>query len=103
MEKFSFEVPSISRKEDAINFIIEFIEYKSEIHGVGGLHKCLDSYEIWLKKLEEKIKEPAKGKVPELTYFFVRENDKKIIGMSNIRLSLNKELCNYGRAYWIWN
>lgn len=32
---------------------MNFYEYNSEINGVGGLHRYLDNYEGWLKKLEE--------------------------------------------------
>ena len=52
MEKFYFEVPSIDRKKDAIDFINEFYEYNSDINGVGGLHRYLDNYEGWLEKLQ---------------------------------------------------
>ena len=97
MEKFYFEVPSIDRKKDAIDFINEFYEYNSDINGVGGLHRYLDNYEGWLEKLQEDYtREPSEDKVPARTYFFVRENDKKIIGMINIRLVLNERLKKYG-------
>ena len=36
MEKFFFEVPSLRRKEDAIAYINEFLEYGSAINGTGG-------------------------------------------------------------------
>ena len=45
MERFYFEAPSISRKEDAIEYINEFYEYDSDINGSGGLHRYLDDYE----------------------------------------------------------
>ena len=51
MERFYFEIPGISRKEDAIDYIREFLEYGSEINGAGGLHRYLDDYEGWLEKL----------------------------------------------------
>lgn len=31
----------------------EFYEYNSETNGVGGLHKYLNDYDGWLKKLDE--------------------------------------------------
>jgi len=37
MERFYFEVPGIGRKEDAIAYINEFLEYGSDINGSGGL------------------------------------------------------------------
>ena len=97
MEKFNFEVPSINRKEDAIEYINEFYKYNSNINGAGGLNRYLDNYEGWLEKLEEDYtREPSEEKVPARTYFFVRESDKRIIGMINIRLALNEKLKKYG-------
>ena len=97
MEKFYFEIPGISRKEDAIDYIREFLEYGSEINGAGGLHRFLDDYEGWLKKLDlDYIQVPDEERVPGRTYFLVRESDSRIIGMINIRLALNKRLSHYG-------
>ena len=68
MEKLKYEVPNIYRKEDAISYIKEFIEYGSEINGVGGLDRYLDNYEGWLLKLEEDyIRIPSEEKVPART------------------------------------
>ena len=93
MEKFYFEEPNISRKEDALSYINEFYEYNSEINGVGGLHRYLDDYEGWLKKLEEDYTRiPNEEKVPAKTYFLIRESDSRIVGMINIRLALNENL-----------
>lgn len=97
MEKFYYEIPSIARKNEAIEYINEFYEYKSNINGTGGLQRFLDNYEDWLEKLEEDYKrEPNEEKVPARTYFLIRSNDNKIIGMINIRLALNERLKKYG-------
>ena len=97
MEKFYFEIPGISRKEDAIDYIREFLEYGSEINGAGGLHRFLDDYEGWLKKLDlDYIQVPDEERVPARTYFLVRESDSRIVGMINIRLALNERLSHYG-------
>ena len=97
MEKFYFEIPSISRKEDAIDYIREFLEYGSEINGAGRLHRFLDDYEGWLKKLDlDYIQVPNEERVPGRTYFLVRESDSRIVGMINIRLALNERLSHYG-------
>lgn len=97
MEKFYYEIPSIARKNEAIEYINEFYEYKSDINGTGGLQRFLDNYEGWLEKLEEDDKrEPNEEKVPARTYFLIRSNDNKIIGMINIRLVLNERLKKYG-------
>ncbi len=81
MEKFYFEVPSIRRKDTAIDFINEFYEYKSAINSTGGLQRFLDNYEGWLNKLEEDYNRiPDEIKVPARTYFLIRSTDDKIVG-----------------------
>lgn len=97
MEKFSLVTPTIEYQSDAIEYINEFKKYNSAINGVGGLHRYLDDYSGWLKKLEEdKNRIPSEEKVPALTFFLVRENDNHIVGMINIRLALNSKLKEYG-------
>ena len=41
MEKFYLELPSIGRKNDALEYIEEFYEYGSQIHGTGSLDRAL--------------------------------------------------------------
>ena len=97
MEKFYLEEPSINRKDEAISYINEFYKYNSQINGVGGLHRYLDDYEGWLKKLDKDYTIiPSEEIVPARTYFLIRENDNKIIGMINIRLALNEKLKKFG-------
>ena len=87
MERFCFEVPGITRKDDAIAYIQEFYQFGSEINGSGGLDRYLDDYEGWLEKLNEDYSRvPNEEKVPARTYFLVRESDSRIVGMINIRL-----------------
>ena len=97
MDRLYFEVPGIGRKDDAIGYINEFYEYKSDINGAGGLHRFLDNYEGWLEKLEaDYVRVPGGEKVPARTYFLVRESDRRIVGMINIRLALNEHLRRFG-------
>lgn len=96
-QKYYFEVPGIDRKEDAIAYINEFYEYKSDINGSGGLHRFLDNYEGWLDKLEKDYhRVPDENRVPSRTYFLVRSSDSRIVGMINIRLALNEQLKKSG-------
>ncbi len=85
--------PSMAYKSKAIEYINEFYTYGSEINGSGSLDKYLreSTYEEWLKKIfgDIDIANIPEGKVPGLTYFYVRESDDKIVGMVNIRLALN--------------
>lgn len=93
MNGLKYEEPSLKRKEQAINFIKEFIDNNSKINGVGGLDRFINDYENWLIKLkEDKVSPITDQRVPAVTYFLIREEDDKIIGMANIRLSLNDAL-----------
>lgn len=101
MEKFYLEEPSIERKDEAIEYINEFYEYNSKIHGVGSLDRYLEqyNYEKWLmhtKNMSDKNYANSINKVPSVTYFLIRENDNKIIGMMDLRLELNDYLRTIG-------
>ena len=102
MEKFYLELPSIERKKDALEYIEEFYEHGSQIHGTGSLDRELKkgkTYEEWLDnniKLHDENFAFKKGLVPAYTYFLVREDDNKIVGMIDLRLGLNEYLRNFG-------
>ncbi len=97
MERLYFEIPDIARREDAVDYIREFHQYGSDINGTGGLQRYLGNYEGWLEKLEQDYSRvPGEEKVPARTYFLVREWDRRIVGMINIRLCLNERLRRYG-------
>lgn len=102
MEKFYLELPSLERKEDAIEYINEFYEYNSQIHGTGGLDRKLKkgiSYEEWMNdslKMSDKDFAYSKGLVPSNTFYLIREEDSKIVGMIDLRYELNDYLRNYG-------
>lgn len=95
VELFRHEAPTIERKKDAIKYIKEFYKYKSNVNGAGGLDRYLNDYKGWLKHLEMRRNTiPNEESVPSETYFLVRCNDNKIVGMINIRLALNEALRN---------
>jgi predicted acetyltransferase len=98
MERLVLVVPNITHQEEAIKFIQEFKEYNSEINGVGGLKNYLDKYDHWLIKLEndKDNKNIESDKVPASTYFAIRIDDNKIVGMINIRHKLNNKLIKKG-------
>lgn len=93
MDRLRLVVPDISRKDEALSYIQEFLDYGSEINGVGSLDRYMNDYEGWLEKLEvDRTMEPNENRVPADTYFLVRESDDRIIGMINIRHCLNENL-----------
>lgn len=93
-------LPDLIYKEKAIEFINEFYEYNSDINGSGALDSYLEksTYEEWIKKVlaDIDIANIPQPRVPALTYFYVREEDDKIIGMINLRLALNDFLQKEG-------
>ena len=97
MDKLKHVKPLKEHEKDAINYIKEFYEYNSNINGAGSLHRYLNDYDGWLKKLDDdRNRIPSEEKVPAETYFLVRESDNKIVGMINIRLVLNERLRKEG-------
>lgn len=99
--KYYLEEPSIKRKEEAKEYINEFISNNSKINGVGALDRYLEenTYEEWLgylKKIEGKEYAYSLGFVPANTYFMIRKEDDKLIGMINLRHELNEKLAKSG-------
>lgn len=97
MEKLKFVKPTKELEKDAIDFVKEFYEYNSAIEGVNGLHKYLDNYDAWLQKIEmERTQVTDDKNVPTETYFLVRDTDNKIVGMTTVRLDLNRRFRRLG-------
>ena len=87
---------------EILDYINEFIEYNSQIHGTGSIDRDLNNgktFEEWLEhNLNLHNEEYAKsiGMVPSYTYLFVRDSDNKIVGMIDFRHYLNDFLRTYG-------
>lgn len=101
MEKFYLEKPSIQRKNEIIDFINEFVEYKSNINGTGSLDKILEGYtfeQALQRCLNMENKEYAEkiGKCPSKTFLFIRKNDNKIVGAISVRWNLNEAMLRFG-------
>lgn len=101
MEKFFLEEASINRKEDALDFIKEFIEYDSDLNGMGPFDKVCEEYS-YEEALEKNIKMKDKDyaysidRCPGKTFFLIRENDNKMIGCINVRWDLLPRMLEYG-------
>lgn len=96
MEKFFLETPTITRKQEALDYLKENVKYNSDLNGTGGMDSCLDemTYEEWLVELEkgENIEYLNKiNRFPSKTFFVVRENDNRIVGMINVRYNILDE------------
>lgn len=99
--KFYLEKPMIERKEDALDYLSEFVKYSSSINGSGDLDDCLNdiTYEEWLERLD-KMSDPVYtanlDKCTSETFFFVSSVDKRIVGMINIRCNLPEHMLKFG-------
>ena len=104
MEKFYLEKPTIKRKEEALDYLEEHVKYKSDMNGTGSMDRCLNdwTYEKWLEELEKKTNQEymdSIGWAPSITFFLIRENDNKIIGMINIRYNVTEEIISKGGSH----
>ncbi len=96
MEQFFLEIPSINRKQDALDYLDENVKYNSDLNGAGGMDICLDGipYEEWLLELDKREDIEYLNQVNRCqskTFFVIRKNDNKIIGMINIRYNISDD------------
>ena len=75
----------------------EFLDAGDSMDGTGGLRQFEDPRD-WIDYLN-RHKDPLtvpEGRVPSTQYMFVREEDRKIVGMIDVRHRLNDYLERYG-------
>ena len=101
MEIFYLETPSLERKKEIINYINEFVEYKSDINGTGSLDKILEGYtfEQALERclnMENREYAEKNGRCQGKTFLLIRKNDNKIVGTINVRWNLTEEMKQFG-------
>ena len=101
MEKFYLEIPSIERKEEIIEYLGEFVKYKSNINGTGSLDKIYEGYtfeEALDRCLKMENEEYAKSvnRCPGKTFLLIREDDNRIVGSINVRWNLNEAMLKFG-------
>ena len=91
MNDINLIIPSLEYEEDAMQFVNEIINVDGAgIHGSSELEN--QSYKKWLNTIERNAAgEEMHNLSPSDTYFAVRSNDKKIVGIINIRHKLNNE------------
>ena len=101
METFYLETPSLERKKEIIDYINEFVEYKSDINGTGSLNKILEGYtfEQALERclnMENREYVEENGRCQGKTFLLIRKNDNKIVGTINVRWNLTEEMKKFG-------
>lgn len=97
MSKIILVKPTKQHEAAALEYVEEhFSVGEHDLHGSSLLEK-LDSYNDWLEHLERQS-HPATvpaGRVVSTTMFAVRESDSKIVGIIDIRHTLNDFLASY--------
>lgn len=101
IEKFYLENPSMERKKDVIEYMNEHVKYNSNINGTGSFdhvlegetyEECMDRY----YKIQDNEYAKSIDRCPGKTYFLIRKNDNKLIGMINIRHHLSPKMLVHG-------
>ena len=101
MEKFYFEIPSLERKNEIIEYLDEFVKYGSDINGSGSLDKIYYGYTFEealdrCLKMEDEEYAKSVGRCQSRTFLLIRENDNKIVGTINVRSNLNEAMLRFG-------
>ena len=100
MERFYLVPISINMKDEILDYIQEFRDNKSDIHGIGSIDKINDKYlfedafEDCLKLEDDDYAENI-NMCPGKLYFLIRESDNRIVGNINIRWNLNEKMLQY--------
>ncbi len=88
--------PSMEYKQQVLEYKKEFMENGDDLAGTSYLQKY-DVYEEWIKFVSDN--ENVSTKHTEVTasvFLAIREEDNSLVGMINLRHTLNEYLYNYG-------
>ena len=101
MKDLTLVVPTLAHKIQAKEIIEETKKQDANSKYLFSGFASLDrfkTYEEWLQKLEEDadINHIKPNRVVASTYFLMRKSDNRILGIINIRHSLNDYLLAYG-------
>ena len=97
MSRLYLKFPSTEDKQNVLDYKQEFLASGQNMAGVGGLDR-IDNYYDWLAKIRNDISEKTcgEGRVPSTLYLSYRYEDNKLVGMLQIRHSLNESLLKRG-------
>lgn len=99
MVRLFLEVPTMKRKQEALNYLEENVKYNSDLNGTGGMDECLDAltYEEWLNELEKRKDIEYLNNLNRCqskTFFVIRDSDDKLVGMINVRYNISEDKLN---------
>ena len=90
MEKMKLITPKIEYSDEIISFRNELLALNESFAGCSGLKKS-NTCEEWLEYLQKMSFEETcpPNLVPSDTLIYVREDDKRVVGMIDIRRHIN--------------
>ena len=93
-ETMTLVEPSVEYEDQIRAYRNEFLESGGSMDGTGSLRKY-ENPQDWIDHFKDQNNSPH-GRVPSTQYMFVREEDRKIVGMIQIRHYFNDYLEKYG-------
>lgn len=92
--------PTIGLKREALDYRQEHFDNNELIINGSELFDKIDSYEEWLEKVNNnsKIETVDPNWVLTDTFFAIREDDNRIIGIIDLRHTLNEFLKDFGNS-----
>lgn len=87
--------PTKEYEEQVMKYKEEFLKNKDSFDGCAGLEE-VENYDEWLKFEERLSNKYKENYVPSNVYLAIRKEDNKLVGIIDLRLSLNDFLLKYG-------
>lgn len=97
MDELILIKPTREYSDQIMSYRREFLDNNDSMDGTSSLRK-FDDPEEWLDWIlkNERVETCAKGWVPSVQYLCIRRADNRLVGMIDIRLSLNDYLLKFG-------
>lgn len=97
METLTLTRPDLSFREEIISYRAESLEADSHINGAGGLERFADPAD-WLEygRRQSRRETVSPGLVPSTQFIYVRDSDRRIVGLIHVRHEFNPYLERYG-------
>ena len=97
MDELILVKPDMTMAEEIMDYKREFIEAGSSMDGTGSLKKC-ENAQQWIdfNRMMENPETVPSHFVPSTQYVYLRESDRRIVGMIQLRHELNEYLKNFG-------
>ena len=89
--------PDKSHRQIILDYKSEFEANKEILHGSGGLDH-IEIFDEWLQKIhdEQHLETVSEGRVPATEFLAIRTSDNTLVGMIQVRHTLNDFLLNHG-------